>query len=571
MSRRYVSAAAVLICLLFFGVFSQAVYGQDASTFNGPVIKEIIIEGNQHLDDSVIAAAIVKTQIGQPAVDELILDDLRSIYDTGYFQDASATKELLDDGSIAVIFNVVENPVVTDIIFRNAGQYAMRDFERQMKTQRGQVLNVLDLMEDLQNLQPWVLENYGRLTRIANLEADTQGQIVIELSDTVLKGINLVGNEKTKDFVIERELTFQPGDPVDLNEIDRSLRRVLMLGYFDEISREFSEEENPDETVLTINLKERKTGSATFGVAFSPQEGLVGFVEAADDNFLGRGQRVNAMLQLGKDMRSYEFGFYEPYIDSGGTSLGVNLYRKHDTIDDKDEEGEPLKIKQTKSGGDLTLGRPFTEFTRGRLTLRAEKAEYDLKHDDVRSRIVGIGVNTNTTDHPLNPTEGYRNDAYVEVGTKLFGGNSQFVKLRLNHSRYFELFDGGYVFAVRGLGGRTLAGDLPESERFRIGGADTLRGYSRGSSDTLQGDNMLVLNAEFRFPIVEKITGVVFTDWGKAWDSGESLNLTDMNNSFGVGVRLDTPLGLLRFDYGLGKNEENKRSGQFYFGIGHTF
>ena len=282
MSRRYVSAAAVLICLLFFGVFSQAVYGQDASTFNGPVIKEIIIEGNQHLDDSVIAAAIVKTQIGQPAVDELILDDLRSIYDTGYFQDASATKELLDDGSIAVIFNVVENPVVTDIIFRNAGQYAMRDFERQMKTQRGQVLNVLDLMEDLQNLQPWVLENYGRLTRIANLEADTQGQIVIELSDTVLKGINLVGNEKTKDFVIERELTFQPGDPVDLNEIDRSLRRVLMLGYFDEISREFSEEENPDETVLTINLKERKTGSATFGVAFSPQEGLVGFVEAAE-------------------------------------------------------------------------------------------------------------------------------------------------------------------------------------------------------------------------------------------------------------------------------------------------
>ena len=129
MSRRYVSAAAVLICLLFFGVFSQAVYGQDASTFNGPVIKKIIIEGNQHLDDSVIAAAIVKTQIGQPAVDELILDDLRSIYDTGYFQDASATRNFWTTAVFAVILMFVENPVITDtIIFRNAGQYRCRDF-----------------------------------------------------------------------------------------------------------------------------------------------------------------------------------------------------------------------------------------------------------------------------------------------------------------------------------------------------------------------------------------------------------------------------------------------------------
>ena len=85
-------------------------------------------------------------------------------------------------------------------------------FERRDEDTKGQVLNVLDLMEDLQNLQPWVLGKLWSFDPVANLEADTQGQIVIELSDTVLKGINLVGNEKTKDFVIERELTFQPGD-----------------------------------------------------------------------------------------------------------------------------------------------------------------------------------------------------------------------------------------------------------------------------------------------------------------------------------------------------------------------
>jgi len=583
MSKRFMQAAATLTCLLLlWGGLTLTAAGQSIPDV---IVREIIIEGNTHLDDSLIQSAIVKTQIGQPAVKELIMDDLQAILDMGYFQDVSATLDPRD-GGVAIIFNVVENPIVTDIVYKNISGYNMGEFERQIRTQRGKVLNVNDLMEDLRELQPWFVEKYGRLVHVTNLEADTAGVITIELSEAVLKNIQIVGNEKTKDFVIERELTFKPGDVVDINQIDRSLRRVLMLGYFDEITREFSrDEEDPKQTTLTINLKERKTGSATFGVAYSKNEGLVGFVEAADDNFLGRGQRINASLQLGKGIQNYEFGFYEPYIEKGGTSLGFNLYRRNSDI--KKTIGEaPDKVELTgrksTTGGDITLGRPFTEFTRGRLTLTVENNKYvqNLEegqephpdwYEDYSARIVGFGVSTDTTDHPFYPTEGYKNDVYLEMGLKMLGGDSQFAKLRLSHSRYFELFDGGYVFAVRGLGGRTLSGELEENEEFKIGGANTLRGYSYGADDTLRGDNMLVVNAEFRFPIVERVTGVVFTDWGKAWDSSETLKLTDLNNSFGVGVRLDTPLGLLRLDYGFGKDESNKRVGQFYFGVGQTF
>jgi outer membrane protein insertion porin family len=181
-------------------------------------------------------------------------------------------------------------------------------------------------------------------------------------------------------------------------------------------------------------------------------------------------------------------------------------------------------------------------------------------------------LNTNTLDHPFFPTEGYNNDVYLELGTTLLGGSSAYAKLRLEHSRFFEVRDGGYVLALRGLGGRLLGGSLQDNDKFRIGGADTLRGYSYGDPAlNLVGDNMLVMNAEFRFPIVEKVQGVVFTDWGTAWSQGESLRLQNLKNSFGVGVRLDTPLGLLRLDYGLGKDAENNRSGQFYFGIGQAF
>ncbi|HHY09227.1 MAG TPA: BamA/TamA family outer membrane protein, partial [Firmicutes bacterium] len=295
---------------------------------------------------------------------------------------------------------------------------------------------------------------------------------------------------------------------------------------------------------------------------------------------LGRGQRIKANVELGKNRHSYELGFYEPYIEKGGTSLGVNLYRRVRDVSKKIEGSEDkLKGSLTIDGGDLTLGRPLGDFSRGRLTFKMTNNKYKLDSEadpadfygDYKNRTIGFGINTNTVDHPMYPTEGFKNDAYVEAGVLLESAeNNKYAKLRLEHSRFYEIKDGGYVLALRAMGGRLLGQDLPENEKFVIGGAETLRGYSLGANSSLKGNQMLVMNAEFRFPIVDKVTGVVFSDFGKAWDNG-MVTLDDFNNSFGLGVRLDTPLGLLRLDYGFGRDEERDLKGQFYFGIGQTF
>lgn len=582
------SSSRLFVVLIVAGIILQmgsaVVWAQESS-----IVRSIEVKGNTFVDTETIKATILKTKINQPVVEQQILDDMRSIYDLGYFQDVTANFEPAVAG-VQVVFQVVENPVVRDIYFSGVPSVPFDEYKKQMKTQPGYVLNVHDLWEDLYGLREWLAAEHGYLARIADLSADTDGYIDVELAQTVLKDVIIEGNEKTKDFVIEREFSFEPGDPVNIHEVDQSLRRVLMLGFFDEISRDFSEEDDPDETVLTVSLKERKTGSATFGISYSTQDRLLGFVEAADDNFLGRGQRVNATARFGRRLQEYELGFYEPYIDKSGTSLGINLYRHRKPVSAVDEATEePVEVSRITNGGNLTLGRPFTEFTRGRLTFKLENNSYDLPSEPIKdaddykgykNRTIGFGVNTNTTDHPFNPSTGYKNDAYLELGTKLFGGDMQYAKLRLEHSRYFEIKDGGWVVALRGLGGRLLGGDLGAlgEEAFRIGGADTLRGYAYGgyrSEDSkkgsLEGDHMLVMNAELRFPIVDKVTGVIFTDWGTTWDSGESMNLSELANSYGLGVRLDTPLGLLRLDYGWGKNEENQRKGQFYFGIGQMF
>ena len=581
------SSARLLVGLIVIGLFLQmgtlSVGAQESS-----IVRSIEVKGNRFIDTETIKASILKTKVNQPAVEQQILDDLRSIYDLGYFQDATASFEPATAG-VQVIFHVVENPVVQEITFSGMSGIPFGEYQKQMSTQTGYILNIHDLWEDLYGLREWIATEHGYFARIADLTADTDGRISVVLAQTTLKDVVIEGNEKTKDFVIERELSFEPGDPVNIHQIDQSLRRVLMLGYFDEISRDFSEEDDPDETLLTINLTERKTGSATFGVSYSSTDRLLGFIEAADENFLGRGQRINATARFGKRLQEYELGFYEPYIDKTGTSLGTNLYRRSRPLTVTDAVTEDsLEAKRTTNGGDLTLGRPFSEFTRGRLTFKMENTTYDLPSESIeetefknyRNRTVGFGVNTNTTDHPFSPTEGYKNDVYLEVGTRLLGGDMQYAKLRLEHSRYFQITDGGMVLAVRGLGGRLLGGDLGDrgQEAFTIGGADTLRGYPYGGYEdegekrgSLVGDHMLVMNAELRIPVLEKVTGVLFTDWGTTWDQNEAMGFTDLANSFGVGVRLDTPLGLLRLDYGWGKNVEDERKGQFYFGIGNMF
>lgn len=574
------SAAKLFVALIMVGLlFSLGATAVQAQGQDLGVVRSIIVKGNNFVDTETIKASILKTRLNEPAVEQLIIDDIRAIYDLGYFQDVQASVDPAL-GGVQVVFHVVENPVVKDITFSGVPSVQFGEYAKQMKTQPGYILNLHDLWEDLEGLWEWVVSEYGLLTRISGWSADTDGRIGIELAQTTIKEIVIKGNEKTKDFVIERELSFDVGDPVNLKEIDQSLRRVLMLGFFDEISREFSQEDDPDQTVLTINLTERKTGAATFGVAYSSNDGLVGFVEVSDDNLFGRGQRINATASLGKNLNAYELGFYEPYITKGGISLGTNLYRRVNGVKTIDTDTqEETESKRTTTGGDLTLGKPLSEFTRGRLTLKMENNQY--KHEqgpesgvpnDYRSRTVGFGLNTNTVDHPFFPSEGYKNDVYLELGTTLFGGSSAYTKLRLDHSRYFEVKDGGYVLAFRGVGGRLLGGHLEENDKFRIGGADTLRGYTYGDPAlSLVGDNMLVFNAEFRFPIVDKVQGVVFTDWGTTWDKGEVVQLQDLKNSFGLGVRLDTPLGLLRLDYGWGKDVEDNRKGQFYFGIGQTF
>lgn len=542
-------------------------------------VSAIVIRGNVLIDTAVIQRAITKTRVGFPAVAANIRDDVEAIGSLGYFSQVGEGYEIAPDGTTIVVFTVEEFPVVSEIVFKGAQGLPINEFIKQMKVKPGEVFNINLFAKDVASFYEWSEDVHGKphTVVVENTGISETGVVTIEVSPWKVGEISIKGNEKTKDHVIRRELSFGPGDAIDYEQLIKDMQKVYRLQYFATFPEIMFEPTDRDDVYnVVIEVAELKTGSADFGAGYSSQNGIFGYVDISDINLFGNGQYGSLFFEIGKGSRSYKLSFSEPYLTPDGTSFGIDLYNTHDRIDEKIDETTTLSGTEHVLGGNVTLGRPLGDYTRGSLSLRAERHNISGEIDQVRDPFelvtLGLSVRTDTSNDVRKPTQGYISNLRLETGLTFNGGTASYTKMNAEHRQYFEILDDKLVLAVRGYGGRVLTGTLPDSEQFKIGGSETLRGYAYGE-EGLVGDKALLLNTELRFPIWDMLSGVVFFDAGKAWESGQSMNLLDLlkSNGFGVGVRIDTPVGLLRLDYGWGLNEEQKREGHFYFGLGHTF
>jgi outer membrane protein insertion porin family len=526
-----------------------------------PLVQGIIIEGNEFVDDDVIKEMISQTQVGETISEEGIMADLQAIADLGYFWDVGARLGEAEGGA-NVIFWVEENPVVEEVIVKGSTVLSEGEIAKYLSVVPGDIINARSLTESVQNLSDTIFSEYGVALRPADLSIEG-GVVTLEVVETRLADIKVAGNEKTKDHVILRELRVQSGDVLQMDRVYESLRRVLMLGFFEEVRPLFTDAGHPDETVLTIEVKERKTGTANFGAGYSSVDKFIGYVEVSDQNFLGRGQEINVRWEFGKNKNTYDLSFHEPHLDSKGTSLGASVYNR--TYQRTRKE---VDYTDKRTGGSISIGRPLGDYTRGTVRFKLENVDWDfgsgtpedLEDKSGSTRSVTFALATNTTDHPFYPTKGFRSRLSAEVAGKALGGDADFVKYEGDFSKYIGLAD-RHSLAFRVSTG-TSTGDLPEYEYYWVGGADTVRGYSYGDA---KGEKKLVINSEYRVRLVDAVQGVLFVDFGNAWKE-ESMDFTDLNMGYGIGVRLDTPLGIIRIDYGIGED-----GGQTYFSFGQSF
>ena len=542
----------------------------------GKTVVEINFSGATKATEPIARAALAM-HVGDAISEEGLVKDRDAIYATGYFYDLYPTFEQVPEG-VVLTYNVLENPELNEVKIEGNTVESTEALMELVTVKNGELLNSRTLQENVQAIQEKYRADGYILAKITDLNIAQDGTLTIKISEGVLESYKVKGNKKTKDHVILREMRQKPGEPFNANQARRSMQRVYNLGFFEDVNVKMNPGVEPNAVVMEIDVKEKRTGSFGIGAGYSSSDGMVGMVSVSDTNFRGMGDTISLSYEMSgddTDARGYTFMYRRPWLDKKETAGTLRVYNRTYEYDDYDENGNHKESFMRKyAGGEITISRPMSEYSTNFVTLRNRDDKY-VKHTESgnagnrsgntawiknnfgTTRSITLEHVTDTRDNIYEPTTGARASLSAEFAG--FGGDFSYQKYTAGDAHYLKA-GRSQVFVLRAQYGISK-GTMSEYSQFRVGGQDTIRGYRE---DQFRGTRMALLSAEYRFPIVSKVTGALFADYGGAWSSG--FMPENLHASVGVGLGLNTPIGPLRLDYGRGS-----QGGRVHFRVGGTF
>lgn len=563
----------------------------------GKTITKQIITGNTVISEAEIAAAL-KTKPGMQLTEEGLNEDLSSIYDLGWFYDLRPEFKLVPEG-VQVTYHVMENPAFTNVNITGNTVLDEKKAAGFFDLEENKIINLKDVNTRVQRLEEEYRQAGYILARVTDIHMDKDGTLNITVNEGIVEDFKVKGNVKTKDYVITREMKLKKGKPFNAKDARRSMQRIYNLGYFEDVNIKLNPGKEPNSVEVEISVVEMNTGVFGIGAGYSNADGFVGMISIGDKNFRGTGDSVNIRWEFGgEDNANYDFSYTKPWIDDKETKATLNLYDiTNEYADYNIDSDEIARYDKKRRGQELTFSRKTdNEFISNYVTLKNREDIYEGMADGYENdqnqyyedrfnnsyyykdwmpktaaerrkenfgttRSITLGRVFDSRDNIYDPHEGKRIGYSIEWAG--LGGDFDFTKFTADY-RYYYRAGGESVWALN-LGAGYADGDMPLSQRFSMGGSDTLRGYE---DDQFRGNSMLRATLEYRFPIVKKVQGVLFTDNGYAWDKRheDEFDLGLIKNSFGVGLRINSPLGPVKLDYGYGED-----GGKFHFSFGGQF
>ncbi len=461
-----------------------------------------------------------------------------------------------------------------------------------VKMKEGDVFNRKLLRDSVSSLSDLYADQgyaYVNVTPLTQLDSE---RLLIGLVFDIEQGIqmsidriNVSGNVKTRDKVIRREMKLTEGDLYSAAKIKESRRRINNLGFFEEVNLTNVPGADDSHMDLNIDVKERATGTFSVGAGYSSVDGVIGQGSISQDNFLGKGWKLNLSGSFGGSSTTYQVGLLDPYFLDMNMALGFDLYKTSREWND---------FTRDSTGGTIKVGFPVGDDNRASFTYRLEQKEITDVDDDASDTLLEeeakgkVMVSSlmsvfsrNTTDYYLDPSTGYTAEGSVEFAG--LGGDEKFAKYIVDYRHFFP-FKWNTVFSLHGQIGYIMevgSEEIPVDERFYLGGLRSIRGfqsrevgpYDEEEDEFTGGNKEAFFNAEYLFPIIKDLglKGVLFFDGGNAWDEDESY-FSEMRYSVGAGIRWMSPMGPLRLEWGYNLDPKDYESAsEFEFSIGKFY
>jgi outer membrane protein insertion porin family len=538
----------------------------------GPPVTDIVIQGNENTAKQIILLSM-STRIGQPLSRENLEKDVKAIYKMGYFQQPPKVQTERYGPGVRLIFQVAENPKVESITLEGNTLVPTEVLQETMTTKIGSVLNVRQLYEDLSQISSLYRKKGYIYSGIYNPSKQVQidgTRIHIKVHESRIHSIEVKGNKKTRKHVIMRELLMEEGQIVHRDRVADSLRNLRNLDYFEMEQPEIALNPDSGDTDIILNVKDIKTGTASFGGGYSSVNGFVGFVDATERNFRGKGQSLRVKTQFGGE-QAYELAFTEPYWRGRKQALGGSIFRTIVDRDDIRNQTRRSRFEEKREG--ISLFSSWRQKKDESLTLRFTDERIKTKtlsgvstgllNDHQQS--IGLTWMRDKRDNFQYPTKGDRHAFTFTTTGGLLAGRNNFNKYSYDYRKYWQTkFIRKNTVALRtrlGLA-QELSGFIPFIDLWSIGGSQTIRGYE---DREFVGKKMWYTNLEMRYKLSEQFTAAIFSDLGSAWDSFDGF---DLRSSYGIGIRFKTPLGPFRLDFA---RASDRGSNKVHFGIGSMF
>ena len=579
------------------------------------IISQIEIRGLNTIPEDEVRKCIL-TELNSK-FDSLSLEkDLQAIYDLGYFSNnISIQPEYLDDGTLKIVFELEENRIVKNVIFKGNTIFESNELSTAISSIKNKPQNIETINEAIEKLVKLYNDKGYILANISSVDEDDDGNLTFSIQEGIINSIRFEGNEVTKDYIINRNILSKAGDIYNEEILKQDLQRVYAVQIFDDVTQKIEPvDENSGQFDVIIQVKESKNNTGvTFGGGLDSALGVFGEIGLHDNNFKGRAQKVSLSGLIGsgvllsdtsiKNRINYqaELNFFEPYFLNADNSLASKLYVR--------ELGSfqiPLAIER-RIGFNTQIQHKVKGNEHLKTTFDAGVEHINLKEGD-REKIYSLyaqkginiserakqlqggffvnlapGIYYNNLDTEINPRNGVISEAKVIESIALDNIHHSSTRIAGSVTKFFPVAKKSSLSLTAKGGARIVGDDMPEIMAYRLGGPYTIRGFR--NSGVGSGNAFVMGSAELSTPIfgldrlkyefLQRMRLTFFVDAGQIFDKTLTSVLYDRPMhaiTIGVGLKAYIPgCGYISVDYGLpitNVGKYNSQNGYFTFGSG---